>query len=1125
MSRVLRYAALGCAALFAIFLVLSPPSVHAQTAVAEVSGTVTDPSGAAVASANVNLVETERGVSHPTVTDSSGHYVMPNLPVGPYRLEVSSAGFKTYIRFGIILQVSDHAQVNLTLQVGVVSESVEVHAAAAMVQTTQNSISQVVDSRRMIDLPLNGRSATQLVLLSGASVAATVPSQDITSGKSVWAGVTVSVGGGQANGTNYLLDGGNNIETAFNVNLPFPFPDALQEFSVETNALPARNGTQPGGLVNVVTKSGSNGLHGDLFEFLRNGDVNARNFFAATHDSLKRNQYGGVLGGRIIKDKLFFFGGYQGTRNRTNPPSTVSYVPTAPVLNGDFSTFDSAGCQSTGRAKTVTDPLTKAAFPGNLIPVSRLDPAAVKLASYLPATTNPCGKVTYGVPTTGDEDQFIGRVDWARSSKHSLFGRYFMAQFSNPGADPLTPIKNVLVSNRAGNLERSQSITLGDTYTFGPTMVNSAHATFTRVRNNRSPAPNMIGPETIGSNVFPLDPHDLYVTVTGDFTVSCNACNHGVFNVNTYDFADSVDLIRGKHQLAFGADFMRTQNNLIAYASANPAYTFSGAATGEVMADFLLGTLSTFQQNRPQAETLRQSVPALYIQDTYHVTKRLVVNAGLRWEPMFFPVDYFHRGSVFSMAGFLAGKQTSQVYPNAPAGTSYYGDPGVPPGFTKNSPWNFSPRLGFVWDPNGDGKQTIRFGAGIMYDSAEVFFPQRVMANSPFGNPVILSASAPGGFGDPWVTGYHYPGGNPYPNPFEYNPTKSATIPVSAQWVLLPDQMKPTNLVQWNVSYQRQFGTNWLASVTYMGNKTTHLWASQEINPGVFIPGTCGSAACSTTSNTNSRRVMYLLNPTQGQYYGLMDMSYDGANANYNAMLVSVQHRFSQGFTLLANYTRSHCLSDTDFRGDNTGPSFQNPNNLRQDYGNCAFDVPHVVNVSMVATSPLKGKDLAGRLLGNWQLAPLIRRVSGIPINILTGKDNSLTGVGLDRPNQVLPNVYNSTLGPQLQYLNAAAFSPNALGTFGNVGRDSIRGPGQFNFDLALSRYFAITEHLRLEARAEAFNAINHTNFAPNLSVGISSASVPSGSVSSPSASSGTFGQITGAGDPRILQFALKLVF
>jgi hypothetical protein len=1059
------------------------------------------------------MMETQRNVSHTTTTDAQGSYVLPDLPVGPYRLEVSSHGFKTYVQRGITLQVNDHITLNAALQVGDVTESIEVQAAAAMVQTMQNSVEQVIDSGRMIDLPLNGRNATQLVLISGASVAANLPSQDITSGKSNWQGVTYSVGGGQANGTNYLLDGGDNIETAFNVNLPFPFPDALQEFSVETNALPANNGTEPGGLVNVVTKSGTNSIHGDVFEFLRNGDLNDRNYFAATHDSLKRNQFGGVVGGRIIKDKLFFFGGYQGTRQRTNPPQTISYVPTAATLAGDFSTFLSAGCESSGKAKTITNPTTKTAFPGNQIPVTMLDPSAVALSKYLPQTNNSCGKAVYGVPTTGDEDQWIGRVDYAQSAKNQMFARYFIADFSNPGADVMHPTPNVLLSNRAGNLERSQNITLADTYTLSASMVNAFHATFTRMRNDRGPASDMIGPATVGQNVYVLDPHDLYVTATGDFTVSCNACNHGFFNVNTWDFRESVDWIHGRHQIAFGADFIRSDNNMLAYADVNSTTTFSGAASGDVMSDFLLGTPSAFQQNRPQAETLRESIPGFYIQDTIHVTKRLVINAGIRWEPEFFPYDLFNRGAEFSMANFLSGTH-SKVFPNAPAGALFYGDPGVPRAFTKNNIWDFSPRLGFVWDPTGSGKQTIRFGGGIMYDSAEVFFPQRVMANPPFGNAVQLTQSAPGGFHDPWVAGYNYPGGNPFPVPFEQNPTTDSVTPLQAQWVILPDSMKPMRLAQWNFSYQRQFGGNWLASATYMGNKTTHLWVNQEQDPGVPIAG-------ATTSNTATRRVLYLINPSVGQYYGQVDMSDDGGNASYNALLLSVEHRLSHNFTLLANYTWSHCLSDSDFRGDNTGPSFENPFNLRQDYGNCGFNDAGVFNLTMVINSPL-GQN---RVLKGWQLSPLIRRVNGMPINVLTGKDNSLTAVGFDRPNQILPNAYIPDMGSKLQYLNPAAFTPNALGTFGNVGRNDVYGPSQFNFDLALSRTFTISERFHLEARAEAFNIINHTNFAPNLTVGVSSSYVPSGTVSSPSISSGTFGQITAAGDPRIMQFAMKLRF
>src|SRR6185312_12432244 len=305
-------------------------------------------------------------------------------------------------------------------------------ASASMVQTQDTSVSQVIDERRINDLPLNGRQATSLVLLSGA--AATAPGGDMSGSKNFYTSTTISIAGGQANGTNYLLDGGDNNDTFSNVNLPFPFPDALQEFSVETSSLPARNGLHPGGAVNIVTKSGSNQWHGDLFDYLRNGDVNARNYFGTTHDSLKRNQFGGTVGGRIIKDKLFFFAGYQGTRNRQNPPSTTSFVPTPAALAGDFSTLDSATCLSSHKARTLLNPFASAPntpFANNQIPTSYFNPASLKLMSYIPSTSDPCGRVTYGIPTTGDEDQWIGRIDWVRNQKHSIYGRYFVVDYRN----------------------------------------------------------------------------------------------------------------------------------------------------------------------------------------------------------------------------------------------------------------------------------------------------------------------------------------------------------------------------------------------------------------------------------------------------------------------------------------------------------------------------------------------------------------------------------------------------------------------------------------------------------------------------------------------------------------------
>ncbi|HSU62180.1 MAG TPA: carboxypeptidase regulatory-like domain-containing protein, partial [Bryobacteraceae bacterium] len=909
------------------FLFEAPPIKGQAVANAQVTGEVTDPTGAAVAGATVTMTETERGVSHQTKSDSNGRYTLPNLPVGPYRLEASLAGFKTYTQTGITLQVGDHPVINIGLQVGAVTENVEVTAGAAMVQSEQTSISQVINQKSIVELPLNGRQPTQLVLISGASVV--TGGGDMTGSKNYWTSTTISVGGGQGNGTNYLLDGGDNVDTMTNVNLPFPFPDALQEFSVDTNALPARNGTQPGGVVNIVTKSGTNQFHGSAFEFLRNGDVNARNYFGKTHDLLKRNQFGGTLGGRIIRDKLFFFGGYQGTRIRNVSPSSTAYVPTAAELAGDFSVAESPACiAGATKPRKITIPGTKTAIgdTSNVFASGvKFDPAALALVKFLPTTSDPCGKLTYSTPSIQNEDQGIGRLDWIQSSKHTAFLRYFYTTYLQPAFyDPT----NVLVTTSPGNDESAQSATIGDTYTFNPTTVNSLHATFTRRTDFRGPNSNFFNAKKLGINITTLVPDDFRLSVSNPgFSVGCGTCSPGYFNVTTYQLADDVDLIRGRHHLGFGVDIIYTQNNLLSGYLQNGSFAFDGVATGDSMLDFLTGTMSGFSQSLPQQPAPRMTIPALYVQDTIHATSRLTVNAGLRWEPMFWPVDHWHRGSAFSMANFLAGVH-SKVYSNAPAGSLYYGDPGVNASFTGDNKLSvFSPRLGLAWDPKGDGKQTLRVGAALMYDSGMLYTAQRLASNPPFVNEIDLQTSNPGGFSDPWNTGYHYPGGNPFP------PTGSY-FPQYALYVVLPQDFKPMSVAQWNVSYQRQFGSSWLASISYLGNKTSHVWLGQETNPAVYSPSVCAqfSKGC-TTSNTNQRRVLGLLDPTQGQYYGGLDYVYDGGNANYNALLVSAQQRLSHGVTFLANYTWSHCISDGDFTRDIAGPTFLNPYDLRMDRG------------------------------------------------------------------------------------------------------------------------------------------------------------------------------------------------
>src|SRR5664279_2022016 len=390
MSNVSRRFPVASYVLLAILALANVPRMLSQAvSIATVTGRIVDPSGAVVVGAQVKITAVDTATVHVAVTDSAGAYSFPSLTIGAYTLEVTAPGFQTYIQKGIRLQVNDAPQINTTLKVGAVSDKVEVQADATMVQTQQNMVSQVMDQQRIVELPLNGRDPTQLITISGAAVNHSDGTN--TGNKSFYTSQSIAIAGSAGNTTNYLLDGGDNNDSFTNVNMPFPFPDALAEFSVETSVLPARNGLHPGGVVNAVTKSGSNQWHGSAFEFVRNGDVNAINYFAIAQDSLKRNQFGGTLGGRIIRDKLFFFGGFQQSDIRQDPSSSTAFVPTAAALAGDFSALDGPGCQARGVARAINDPTTGLPAPNFLISPSRFDAASLALAKYLPQTADPCG--------------------------------------------------------------------------------------------------------------------------------------------------------------------------------------------------------------------------------------------------------------------------------------------------------------------------------------------------------------------------------------------------------------------------------------------------------------------------------------------------------------------------------------------------------------------------------------------------------------------------------------------------------------------------------------------------------------------------------------------------------------
>lgn len=1113
-----------------ILLITCPVSAQ-QVAVAQVSGRATDPSGAALPAAKVTLTETARGIEHTTTTNAEGAYTFPALPVGAYRLEVSKSGFKNYVQTGIVLQVNDHVTINANLNLGAANETVEVTADTGMVQTQTTSVSNVVDEKRIVDLPLNGRFATQLIYTMPATVSGATLSNDSTGSKSFFSSVTIAVAGGQTNGTNYLLDGGDNNDTFGNVNMPFPFPEALQEFSVETSAVSARNGLHPGGVVNAVTKSGTNDLHGSVFDFDRDGIFNAkvRAFTPAgsKQDGLHRNQFGGTLGGHIIRNKIFFFAGYQGTRLKSSANNLRVKTVTQAALNGDFSTLLSAGCLG-GKGKTLKGP-----FKNNQVSPTKFDAAAVKLFSgnYIPVSSDPCGEITYSLPTINNDDQIVGRVDFSISSKQNLYSRYLFDQYTSP--PPFSPT-NLILTQTPGNAERAQSAVVGDTYAFTSHLLNSAHLTVSRRRDNRGPDPRDISPATLGVNMAPAISNFLLISsISGYFGVGCGTCAPGFFNVNTLQAADDIDWIRGKHHFAFGGEYIHTQNNTLTGYNENGTFAFSGSTTGDGMADFLLGDYSGFDQSRAQKVAYRQSMFSLYFQDTARISPNLTVIAGVRWEPSIQPYDQFHRGSYFNFADFQNNVH-SAVYPTAPAGMLFYGDKGVPAGFSSNHWGNLGPRLGITWDPTGSGKQVVRAGYGILYDSTMTWYSQRLTSNPPVVNEINV-ASGCGTFSQPWLN-YSIANGcvsnsgtnqNPFPGGFVF-------FPGQAFWVNLKNNMKPMYMMQWNLSYENQFANNWVAAVSYIGNRTEHLPLSYDFNWSQNTPDVCAkfTGGCSVKNETQRRYLALIAtSPSQNAAaIGQLIQADDTGYANYNGLVASIRHRFAHNFTWLANYTWSHCLSVGDFNGDLRGTYYSQQNNPGADYGPCDFDIRHIFNTSGVLSSPSIGSGVVRALVEGWQLSPSLRITSGFPTNVTLGTDNSLTGegTGVDRPDRVpgvplLVNKWVTLSNGSLAYqvFNPEAFTPPAPGTFGNAGRNALRQPGAWTVDASISRSFPIREPVHIEARLDVFNAFNHWN--PRA---------PSGNLNS----SG-FGQVTGSPspsfvpqaptwqDPRILQIAAKITF
>jgi len=1066
-------------------------------------GTVTDSSGAVIPSATVKVIQTGTGLERSVATNGQGYFVVPSLPPSQYELQVTAPGFQIYFQKNITLQADQSLTINANLKIGAAAETITITSEPPQVDTTTGTLSQVVDEQRMVDMPLNGRNPASLTLLVAGTV--TTPANGVDQGntKTFPTGVldtpfggTISTNGVRQSQISYNLDGGNNADIQTNINQPFPFPDALQEFSVQTSNYSARYGMNAGGVVNVVTKSGTNRFHGDAFEFVRNAAFNARNFFAADVDQLKRNQFGGTLGGPIRRDKTFFFAGYQGTIIR-NTSSKDATVPTMANLNGDFSALldpNNPANTSPGKITRVTDPLTAMPFPGNII-TRPLDRAALALEKMLPQVGGN-GQIRFVQPLAQNFHEFLGRVDHSLSPHNQLTGRYFYDRFTQ--AARLDPA-NLLTYSDSSTIV-SQNALLSEKHIFDRALLNEANLSYSRVASGRLPPPGAPSMTSLGVNMYDGGLNAIQnIQVTNFFTVGSDPPAH--FTRNSYRFNDDLSWIHGGHSFYLGGSIQRDLYDVRNLTNVPGDFRFNASVTKYAPAAFLLGQVNTLTQGSGQFVVNRNNFIGVYFQDNLHVSRRLSLNLGLRYEP-FFPWHALEgRVMEFNPIAYQSGI-TSSVYTNAPKGLLFPGDPGVPEWGYNGDYKNLAPRVGFAFDLFGDGKTSLRGGAGMFYDThIGAINGQTWGSATPFSTSVVLTPNGP--FSDPYRGRT-----NPFPAPFPAPSNYVFPTPTAAYGYDPNSPYRVAVIYNWNLAIERQLAAQWLLRTAYVGSRGSHLQEFIQLNPAV-PPG--------TSLDLDRRRIF--------QPFGLIGMFEQDINSSYHALQVSLEKRLSHGFTILANYTYSKSLDDTPNGQAVTAMNVNLPNlstipwnqpgRHLMDYGPSIFDRTHRFVASYVWSLPAwSGTNRFVRtVIGGWQLTGIATAQTGDPLTIVAGADISQTGLNADRAVQVGSAYGGNACGGSttrcVNYLDPNAFQPPDPGKFGTTGKGSLRGPGYFNWDVGLGKNFALPgEHLKLHFRAEYFNVFNRANFND-----------PSVSLSAP------FGQILGALGPRIGQLSLKLTF
>lgn len=1054
---------------------------------ATILGRVTDPSGSSIAGAAVVVRNEATGIERTTLSTGTGDFEVTLLPItGRYTLTVSSQGFETQRISGIQLQVDQNARFDVSLRIGSITQTVTAQAEAPVVNTDSGSIGQVINNRTILELPLNGRNFAQLATLTASAVVG--PPNGSPTGFT-----TIAVSGGHAGKTEFLLDGITNQEQLFDGIQFTPSVDAIQEFKVQANSFSAEYG-RGDAIINGTIKAGTNEFHGDIYEFLRNSYLDAKNFFnTGTKAKLEQNQFGATLGGPIKRNKTFFFLNYEGTRiNRGNSSNTV--VPTEAQRAGDFSALLASGVQ-------LKDPTTGQALPNNRISPSLIDPATAFFLKFIPSANTAQGTFYYNAPFTSNADQGNIRVDHRFSETDSVFARYSINNIDqyNPGSFPQ-------VGGRGISL-RTQNAVLDETHIFSPTLINDLRLGYARMY--RTDTPQGLGTNyTVQSGLhgfqettanFPGFPT---LGITGYGSIYGNDYSPLTNPTNTYEIIDSVTWIRGAHSIKIGMDLRQARMFSTNAAHSRGNFSFDGGYTGDGFADFLTGYPSSGSRDFPRnlfGETINNY--HFYVQDDYKVSRRLTLNLGLRYEFNPQPAYFQDQSSWFDpRTGLIAvslyhgqpNLTTQQVAKYAyPQFRSFFITPqqaGVPNGLLFNQHDNWAPRFGLAFRPSDDNKTVIRAGAGIFYllQSGNNTVSQPIL-NLPF----IVDES----ISQPVVNGLPTTRAENLFQPFSAD--SSFNTPYLATFD--PHNRVPY-LAEWNFAIQRELMPNMALELSYVGSKGTHLEEMYPFNVPMVNP--------------NDQRPYQERLPFPAFSSG--SFLANANNSTYHSLQVKLEKRYSNGLSFLASYAWQKSLDGTT--NDQNGDGADNPFNLHTMKGPSNIDIEHRFVFSYGYELPFgRGKAFGSNmprvldeLVGGWQLAGITTFQTGLPFTPQLGQsDPANVNYAYARRPDVIGSGQLSN--PSInRWFNINDFAVPQPYTIGNAGRNILRGPKFQNWDMSLLKNFRFTERRYLQFRAEFFNVFNHPNFG-----------LPNSNIENQIHG----GQITDAYDPRIMQFALKLYF